>query len=79
MHTAISAGFTHIGVYKKAFVGVYVGNIGKVDPGGELLAGLDLGKGCIRLKKRDELNSTRLEAFLERLVDLRRSGAELGC
>lgn len=64
---------------QKSYVGVYVGDIAKVDPDGSLLGGLDLGKGCIRLKKRDDLTETGVPRFLERLVALRRDGVELGC
>lgn len=64
---------------QKTYVAVYVGDIAKVDPLGEMLVGLDLGKGCIRLKKRDNPETVGFLEFLKRLVELRRAGTELGC
>lgn len=64
---------------QRAYVGLYVGNIAKIDPDGALLAGLDLGKGCVRLKKRNGIATTGLREFLKRLVNLRAEGVYLSC
>lgn len=64
---------------QKHYVSLYVGNASTIDPDGSLLAGLDRGKGCIRFKKSVPVESTRIEAFIERAVTLSRSGSDIGC
>ena len=64
---------------QKAYVGFYVGNIAKIDPEGALLNGLNLGKGCIRFKKSNEIDTPNIETFIDRAVDLWRQGADIGC
>ena len=64
---------------QKAFVALYVGNAEKIDPTGELLDGLDRGKGCIRFKKSNAIDDTRIDEFIARTVELHRDGADIGC
>lgn len=64
---------------QKGHVGLYVGNAEKVDPGGELLEGLDRGKGCIRFKKSVPVGQTRIHEFVAEAVRLRREGMDIEC
>ncbi|MGJ8678929.1 DUF1801 domain-containing protein [Paraglaciecola sp.] len=68
----------HLNV-QKHFVGLYVGNIQKIDPSGELLAGLNTGKGCIRVSKSINVQQTQLPEFIKRAVELHLAGKDLGC
>lgn len=63
---------------QKARVCLYVGDIAKVDPSGELLAGMDMGKGCIRFRRKDDVGEN-IRTFLERYVGLKRAGVDVGC
>ncbi|MCF2946636.1 DUF1801 domain-containing protein [Paraglaciecola aquimarina] len=64
---------------QKNYVGLYVGNIKKVDPSGELLAGLNCGKGCIRITKSIDIQQTKLPEFIKLSIELSESGTDLGC
>ncbi|MEL6534870.1 MAG: DUF1801 domain-containing protein [Bacteroidota bacterium] len=64
---------------QKNYVGLYVGNINKIDPEGKLLEGLDMGKGCIRIKKKNAVTGTGLESFIEQALAMAREGKDLDC
>lgn len=64
---------------QKNYVSFYVGNASKVDPNGELLEGLSVGKGCIRFKRTVEVSETRIDEFIERAVAMWEHGEEFGC
>jgi len=64
---------------QKHSVNLYVGAAKKVDPDGALLAGLDVGKGCIRFKKSTAVADTRIEAFIRKAADMLRKGEDVGC
>lgn len=64
---------------QKAYVSLYVGNADKVDPGGLLLADLSRGKGCIRFRKSNRVEETRIDEFITRAASLRRDGQDIGC
>lgn len=64
---------------QKHYVSFYVGNAGTIDPDGSLLAGLDCGKGCIRFKKTQAVEKTRIDAFIEKAAELHRQGVDIGC
>ena len=64
---------------QRGYVSLYVGNVETVDPRGELLKNVSLGKGCIRFKKSVKLEETGVEAFLSRYMELREAGKDLGC
>ena len=64
---------------QKHYVSLYVGNISAIDEQGELLAGLDLGKGCIRFKKSLPVADTRIDAFINKAVTLLLQGKDIGC
>jgi uncharacterized protein YdhG (YjbR/CyaY superfamily) len=64
---------------QKSSVNFYVGTAKKIDPDGSLLAGLDVGKGCIRFKKTKAIADTRIEEFIEKAMNMLRKGEEFGC
>ncbi|MEL7001127.1 MAG: DUF1801 domain-containing protein [Bacteroidota bacterium] len=64
---------------QKNHVGLYFGDIKKVDPDNNLLQGLDCGKGCIRFKKSNKVTETRIAEFIEKSIDLWNKGIDIGC
>ena len=64
---------------QKNYVGLYVGDIDKVDPSGELSNGINRGKGCLRFKKSTPPNETRINEFITKAVELWKQGADLEC
>ncbi len=64
---------------QKHYVSLYVGNAGRIDPGGELLKGLNVGKGCIRFSKSVDVSGTRIGEFVSRAIALRERGEEFDC
>lgn len=61
------------------YVSLYVGNIDKVANARDLLKGLDLGKGCIRIKKSVDINDTGLLEFIIAANSQWLKGEDLGC
>ncbi|MEM6638033.1 MAG: DUF1801 domain-containing protein [Pseudomonadota bacterium] len=51
---------------QKGYVSVYVGNVKALDPEGALLDGLNYGKGCLRVRKTENL--ARIRSIIERKV-----------
>jgi len=64
---------------QKNFVGLYVGNAKKIDIDGNLLEGLDMGKGCIRFKKSTLVSEENIGEFIRRTVKFRKQGKDIGC
>lgn len=64
---------------QKHYVSLYVGDVTKIDPDGSLLAGLNVGKGCIRFTKSKVISQTGIREFLERAVDMWRCGEDIDC
>ncbi|MDH5271002.1 MAG: DUF1801 domain-containing protein [Candidatus Krumholzibacteria bacterium] len=64
---------------QKGYVSFYVGDAEKVDPSGQLLAGLDRGKGCIRFRQSNRVADTKIDEFISMAVQLRRDGKDIGC
>ena len=64
---------------QKNYVSLYCGNTKLIDPSGDLLAGLSLGKGCIRFTKTKKLSKTRIEEFIQRAVSLVKEGKDISC
>jgi len=64
---------------QKNHVGLYIGDIKKVDPDQNLIKGLDCGKGCIRFKKSNKVIETRIDEFIEKSVELWNNGEDIGC
>lgn len=61
------------------YVSLYVGNTKKVENSDFMLKGLDLGKGCIRIKKKINLNETGLEEFIKATIAIHMSGQNTDC
>ena len=64
---------------QKNSVNFYVGTAKKIDPHGTLLAGLDVGKGCIRFKKSKAIADTHIEEFIKKAMAMLRNGEDFGC
>jgi len=64
---------------QKNYVSLYVGNTEKIDPSGELLRVLNIGKGCIRLNKSIIISNTRIDEFIEQAVSLWKSNEDIDC
>lgn len=64
---------------QKQYVSLYVGNAHTIDPDGSLLRGLDVGKGCIRFKRKHAVEDTQIDAFIARAVKLHGEGVDIGC
>ena len=64
---------------QRNYVSLYIGTIDKVDNGRALLTEFDLGKGCIRIKKKVNLNETQLDVFIREAIELWKKGKDLGC
>ena len=50
-----------------------------IDREGQLLKGLDIGKGCIRFKKSDDIADEGIVLFVKKAVALWRNGTEFEC
>lgn len=70
--------FCHLNA-QKGSVNFYVGDILKIDPSGTLLAGLNVGKGCIRFSKTKKTDSKEFKEFIVKLVESAKAGADLDC
>lgn len=64
---------------QKNYVSLYVGNASKIDPDGTLLAGLNIGKGCIRFKKSNEVSNTQIDKFIARAIEFWQQGEQMEC
>ena len=64
---------------QKHYVSLYVGDILKVDPSGDMLIDFNLGKGCIRVRKTIDIEETGLEEFIKKTIDLWRDGHDVNC
>lgn len=64
---------------QKNYVALYVGDAAKIDPSGDLLEGIDHGKGCLRFKKSTDIATTRIEPFIKKAIALWSQGTNIGC
>ena len=64
---------------QKGYVSLYVGDAGKVDPEGELLKGLNVGKGCVRLSKSVKPEETRIGEFIGKAIEMWKMGQDIDC
>ena len=64
---------------QKNYVSFYVGDTAKIDPTGELLEGINCGKGCLRFKKSLAISDTRLDEFIGKTIALWRAGEDVSC
>ena len=60
--------FGHLNA-QKGFVGVYLGDLERIDPGGVIRGGMNCGKSCVRVRKRDDLGV--IKALIGRKVEVR--------
>lgn len=68
----------HLNVQRN-YVSLYVGSIDKIDTSGDLLRGLNIGKGCIRFTKSVSIAETGIEDFIEKAIRLWKQGKDLSC
>jgi len=64
---------------QKGYVSLYCGDTKKIDPAGELLSGLNIGKGCIRFTKTKNIAQTGMQDFIKQAVLLCKQGQDIGC
>lgn len=64
---------------QKHYVSLYVGSIEKIDPKREMLSDFNLGKGCIRVRKSNLIEETKLKEFIHQTIHVWRSGEDVTC
>ena len=64
---------------QKNYVSLYVGNAATIDPDGDLLQGLNVGKGCIRFSKSINIDDTRIDEFIQKAFSMWQEGADISC
>lgn len=64
---------------QRGYVSLYAGNLEKVDPNGELVVGLNVGKGCVRFTKTKSVADSRIDEFIARAFQLWAAGQDIGC
>jgi len=64
---------------QRHYVSLYVGDIQKIDPDNALVAGFSIGKGCVRVKKSQNLSQSRLAEFIEKTLECARNGGDTRC
>jgi len=64
---------------QRNYVSLYVGDIEKVENGKHLLSGFNIGKGCIRVKKSNNLSDGQLEIFIKQVIDASTQGKDISC
>jgi len=64
---------------QKSYVSLYVGSIDKINQASQMLVDLDMGKGCIRIKKSVKINETGLEEFIQKTIELWEKGGDTEC
>lgn len=64
---------------QRAYVSLYVGTINKVGNTQELLKEFDIGKGCIRIKKKVDIQKTGLDEFIRRTIEFWEKGGNMDC
>lgn len=64
---------------QQVYVSLYVGNIDKVENARELLKELNVGKGCIRIKKSIDLSKSNLEEFIKKTIEVWKKGGNTDC
>jgi len=64
---------------QRAHVGLYVGNLNKIEGSTDLLADFDTGKGCIRIKKKNDLSKPELNTFIGKTITFWRADGDTEC
>jgi uncharacterized protein YdhG (YjbR/CyaY superfamily) len=67
----------HLNV-QKGYVSLYCENTKVIDPEGEFLVGLNIGKGCIRFTKTKKISDTGIKYFIRKAVELLKEGKDIG-
>lgn len=62
-----SAPLFHLNAQKN-YVSLYCDDISKIDPDGKILAGLNVGKGCIRITKTKNIAETNIADYIKQSV-----------
>ena len=71
-------GIFHLNAQKN-YVGLYIGDISKIDSGSDYLKDMDCGKGCIRIKKSYSFKDSNLQLFIDKAISMHQMGMEHGC
>jgi len=64
---------------QKAYTALYVGDADKIDTTGELLEGINRGKGCLRFKKSNVIEDSRISEFIDKAVEMWKKGEDIDC
>ena len=64
---------------QKHYVSFYVGNLQKIPNAHSLLSSFDLGKGCIRIRKKDDFSQENMKAFIDAAIKVWQNGGETDC
>jgi uncharacterized protein YdhG (YjbR/CyaY superfamily) len=64
---------------QKNYVSLYVGDAKKIDPAGDLLRGIDVGKGCIRFSKSTSVSDTSIGEFIRRAIHMWKRREDIEC
>ncbi len=64
---------------QRQHLGLYVGDIKKIEKDEPILHGVSCGKGCIRLRKTTDLKKTGVKSFIDKTIQLWKSGMKMGC
>lgn len=64
---------------QRQHIGLYVGDIAKIDPDGGTLRGVNHGKGCIRLRKTSDLEKSGIFLFIDKTIELWKNGEDISC
>lgn len=62
-----SAPLFHLNAQKN-YVSLYCDDISKIDPDGQMLAGLNVGEGCIRFTKTKNIAETNIADYIKQSV-----------
>lgn len=63
---------------QKHFVGLYIGNIAKIKEADDLLADFDCGKGCIHIKKKNDI-LPNIAKLINLVINQHLQGQDTGC
>ena len=64
---------------QQAYVSLYVGTIDKIENARELLKEFNMGKGCIRIKESINLSETKIEVFIQKVLQTWNEGGNTDC
>lgn len=64
---------------QRNYVSLYVGNIDKIAEARQWLRDFDMGKGCIRVSKNNDLQNTGLQKFIHAVIAQWSAGVDTRC